>query len=164
MLNAKRVRRELGSNVRSEGIVHWSRSLYRLSHGGTVPKKVSIWVYKSHAISFILPLILYSSLNTIDLEAVRRLKLWTCGLHPWVRWHRPYEAALKLICAISSLSFKARRLKVSMQPRLMNALVLGHVRPASTASEAVSWYVLLVASISKLGGWNFACSLDSWLR
>ena len=38
-----------------------------------------------------------------------------------------------------------------MQPRLMNALVLGHMRPASTASEANSRNVLLVASISKLG-------------
>ena len=70
----------------------------------------------------------------------------------------------QLICTLSSLSFKARRLKLCMQPQLMTALVLGHVRPASTASEAVSWYALLVASISKLGGWNFACSLDSWMR
>ena len=44
----------------------------------------------------------------------------------------------QLICTLSSLSFKARRLKLCMQPRLMNALVLGNVRPASTASEAVS--------------------------
>ena len=43
-----------------------------------------------------------------------------------------------LICAIRSLIFKARRLKLCMQPRLMRALVLGHVRPASKASEAVS--------------------------
>ena len=50
-----------------------------------------------------LPLILYSSLNTIDLEAVT-----------------------------------VRRLKLCMQPRLMRALVLGHMRPASMASEAVS--------------------------
>jgi len=38
----------------------------------------------------------------------------------------------------SSLSFNAKRLKLCMQPRLMRALFLSHVRPASMASEAVS--------------------------
>ena len=56
---------------------------------------------------------------------------------------RPSEVGLhglggrQLTCAISSLGFKARRLKFCMQPRPMRALVLGHVRAASTASEAV---------------------------
>ena len=102
-MNAKRVWRESGSNVRSERNERLSRSLYRLSYGGTVQERVNTSEFKSHALCFPppLPLILYSSLNTIDLEAVRRLKL-------------------------------------CMQPRLMRALVLGHMRPASMASEAVS--------------------------
>ena len=57
---------------------------------------------------------------------------------------RPFEASLhglqgrQLICVIRGLDFKIRRLKFCMQPQLMTALVFGHVRPASTASEAVS--------------------------
>ena len=44
------------------------------------------------------------------------------------------------------LSFKARRSKLCMQPPFMRALVLGRSRPASAASEAVSWYVLFGVS------------------
>ena len=44
------------------------------------------------------------------------------------------------------LSFRARRSKLCMQPLLMRALVLGRSRPASAASEAVSWYVLFGVS------------------
>ena len=56
------------------------------------------------------------------------------------------------------LSFKARRSKLCMQPPFMRALVLGRSRPASAASEAVSWYVLFGVSKNHrrtrfLGSW-----------
>ena len=44
------------------------------------------------------------------------------------------------------LSFKAGTSKLCMQPLLTRALVLGRSRPASAASEAVSWFALFPVS------------------
>ena len=59
------------------------------------------------------------------------------------------KAVCHLVCSLFTASvstFKAARLKLCMQPESTRGLVLGHVRSASEASEAVSWYVLFGVS------------------
>ena len=61
---------------------------------------------------------------------------------------KPQKAVCQSVAMrlMHALSFEARRLKLCMWPLHIWALVLGHMRPASTASEAVTSHVLFGVS------------------
>ena len=74
-------------------------------------------------------------------------KFWGASQNKWEKAEKHRCVVLwPRLAKFWQLCFKAKRLKLCMQPLLMRALVLDHVRPASEASEAISWNVLFGVS------------------